>query len=339
MIGVLAVLAILAAVLVPKLIQRIDIAVADQETANLERLAAGLKNHILRNKNIPDQNTWAAVTAAELGLPVSGVLTNARGNPRVYAIDPAFRIGTTNGTLPYTQTNTGSVMAPVSPRLVILSSLNAGIPIPISSGVIDAAGFSNIWNTADGAVPADWTGLWPNNSRYLKMQRLNLASLFYNLALNNNDLTTNRLFSIDIGSGATTSIPSGGGGFGGWFLEGTVVYLYDGTNVTPQVAQVLRRSAAFTFERGFWRGQIFQGLQGNSDNLYDVTTWFLAAPLNANAQPGATPQALVDAMVGFMTNFVNWGNAGFPKFPHDPTLEAVQAAQAILASVSADLIK
>jgi len=56
--------------------------------------------------------------------------------------------------LPYSQTNTGSINFPSSPRVVILSSVGSPLPSGITNGVATSANFTNIWNTADGTVPA-----------------------------------------------------------------------------------------------------------------------------------------------------------------------------------------
>jgi hypothetical protein len=115
-----------------------------------------------------------------------------------------------------------------------------------------------------------------------------------------------------------------------------VVSLFDGNQVVES-RQLLRWPATFVYERGHWRGQIFQGLKLTDDDLYPASTLFLNSAWNANASSGATPAAVVDAMAGYMTNYADWATAGFPG-PGAPTRNAVQAAQAALKSASENLI-
>lgn len=334
LIGVLMVMAILATIMVPPFIERMKMAAAEHESADLQQLAQGLKNHILRNKHIPDEMDWAQVTATELGLQVGDVDTNSKGSPRVYLIDPAFRIGAIDGVLPYTQTSSGSVVEPAagSWRLIILSSLDPAKLIPVSSGVIDAASFAYIWNAADDEVPAGWTGPWLNHGVDVRIQRINLAPLFKRLIVNNYGSPASGVFAID--AGAPGAIPAGG--INTFLIEGTVVTLLD-SNQVLESRHILRRPATFVYERGTWRGQVFQGLHFTDDGIYAASTLFLNSRLNADAASGATPSTLVDAMTGYMSSYANWISADLPG-PGSPAFGALQTAQTTLKNVSANLI-
>src|SRR5437867_7195065 len=94
LIGVLAVMAILAAVLVPSLIRQMDRIAGEQESAALKSFGDALQQSILRKRYIPSASDWATNIAAELGADVANVNTNqARRQPRFFLIDPALRTG------------------------------------------------------------------------------------------------------------------------------------------------------------------------------------------------------------------------------------------------------
>lgn len=180
MIGVLAIMAIMAAVLVPRTVEAILRARGDAETANLVNFETGLRQHIRLNKNIPGNvtlppNTWAADIAAQMGYSAAAVTTNSRGNARRYLVNPGFGV-----LIPYTQNpgTTGLGGAPASPRLLIVGSVGAALPL---LNPITQAQFDEIWNTADGAVPATW-GVWGRGSD-LKIQRIQLGNVFCALNL------------------------------------------------------------------------------------------------------------------------------------------------------------
>src|SRR5438093_9519170 len=92
LIGVLAVMAILAAVLVPSLIRQMDRIAGEQESAALKSFGDALQQSILRKRYIPGASDWATNIAAELGGDVANVSTNARRQPRFFLIDPALII-------------------------------------------------------------------------------------------------------------------------------------------------------------------------------------------------------------------------------------------------------
>src|ERR1051325_8923975 len=97
MLGVLAIMAVLAGTLLPFLIRSIDRIVSDQEIANLNNFDAALQQSIMRNGFVPSYVgfDWAVTLAAELGIQATTVENNVRGQPRYYMVDPAIQIGST----------------------------------------------------------------------------------------------------------------------------------------------------------------------------------------------------------------------------------------------------
>lgn len=330
LIGVMAVISIMASVMMPSLITTLRRAAAERESAELRILARGLTDHIKRNKHIPDEKAWAQAIATELGRQLDSVAATANRSPRLYVIDPALRIGDADGKLPYTQKAGGSI-EPVSPRLMILTSLDRSKTLPFSSGVIDAKEFDAIWNTAEEGVPAGWTGRWKNAGDDLKIQRLSLAPLFRRLILNNFDLSPEGVYAIDDSLSARVS-PNGVNAF---YVEGTAVKLFDRDGVLES-SQVLRQPSTFVYERGTWRGQLFEGLELTDEGVYLANTLFLDSSLNDDALRGVTPAVLTDAITEYMESYANWqsdhpgkGSSGY---------SGVEAAQWKLDMVSADLI-
>src|SRR5713101_1242532 len=84
MIGVLAVIAILLAVLVPALLRQVDRLAGEQEKASLKAIGDALQQNIARNRYIPSGSDWATNAAIELGVNVFNVTTSARALPRLF---------------------------------------------------------------------------------------------------------------------------------------------------------------------------------------------------------------------------------------------------------------
>src|SRR5260221_7536370 len=87
-IGVLALIAVLAALVLPVLVRQIDKTVADQEVTTLQNFGTALPQNIMRNRYIPGPSDWMTNLATELGMNVSDVKTNARNNARFMIVDP-----------------------------------------------------------------------------------------------------------------------------------------------------------------------------------------------------------------------------------------------------------
>jgi len=245
LIGVLAVTAILAGVLVPALIRQMDRIAGDQESAALKSFSDSLQQSIMRKRYVPSATDWATNIATELGVDVSNVTTNARRQPRFFLVDPALRIGNSSSGLPYTQanwvttnlsgslcTNNSALVPALSPRVMMLSSIGRVVPGSITNGIPSSANFNAIWDWSDagGALPATsfaWTG-WPHSDD-LKVQRVSLSPLFVRLLLTTN-ISDRAYFSIDSTNWsdryAVTNYVVASLGRDGYFIKNSVLFLY-----------------------------------------------------------------------------------------------------------------
>ena len=338
LVGTLAVLAILAATLLPVLVSRTDKAVADQEKATLQTFATALQNNILRNRYIPGSNDWAANLAIEVGANVASVSTNAVLLPRYYLIDPALQIGTNAaGTLPYAQSNlfkaiaaTGQMAPPASPRLMIVSSTATRLPATIisGSGTPSSTVFSNLWNWSGNSAtpPAGWPANWNNRGYDLQVQRINLAPLFVHLMLNNYPFNASVLgqYAIDqLATNQAFSNPANTNDVDAYFLQNTLLGLVQdsASGGALQSNQLLNRDATYYYVQGVWRARIMFSLPNSATNwmamamgalFQSTTSVFMQSITNSQAQAGATPTLVVSAMTNFMSAYVSWSNAGFP---------------------------
>src|SRR5262249_2773656 len=90
MVAVIAILAILAAFLVPPLIRQMDYTAGDQESAVLKSFSDALQQSIMRNRRVPGAAgwDWATNIARELGVDVASITNSPRKQPRLFLIDP-----------------------------------------------------------------------------------------------------------------------------------------------------------------------------------------------------------------------------------------------------------
>src|SRR6516225_7556477 len=197
MIGVLAIIAVTASIVLPALIRQTDKAVADLENVSLQSFGTAFQNNVMRTRRIPGLvgNDWATNIAAELGLNLADVTSNVRRQPRLFLLDTNGFAGLLNGPnyAAYVQTNTGT-LAPTNssfnPRIMIVSSLGKAAPNSLAGGTPGTSDFNNLWNwngTAAGfPTTGAWSG-WTGNPNDITVQRINLSPLLVNLYLDYNN--------------------------------------------------------------------------------------------------------------------------------------------------------
>lgn len=310
LIGALAVISIMATVLAPPLLDQIERLMEEHEREELRVLADGLKASIRRTKHIPDQTGWVQAVSAEVGWAESDVLANDWRSERVYLIDPEFRVGPVDGLLPHDQTTAGSIK-PESPRILILSSLDPTKPIPVDDGVPAAGVFDAIWETQEGTAPPGWGGRWIDGGDDLKIQRIHLGALFHQVILNSTNIP---MGSYAIDEGSPVSVP--GGGVSAYFIDGTVLGLFDGGN-TLETREIIDRPASFSYESGGWNGRIFRGAEPADDSIYLASELFVKSA----AHGGAAPVDLKNAMTLFFIRYVAWDGADFSGGGTQPYIE------------------
>ena len=191
-------------------------------------------------------------------------------------------------TLPYTQTNgliNGVSLSNTNNlRLMIVSSMSANPPV--SSRGLDTATFNYYWNT----------NLPPGSD--LLIQRVNLLPLFHRLIFNAEDTNNFGSFVVQSGTASSTNYVLTNAPADAWYLQGTVIGLYDTNNGLPNLEStiVVQADASYVFENTAWRGQL--------------SGWGTNGP----ASPTATPPSAGDAFSTLATWFSATGN----KYPPNP---------------------
>jgi len=163
MIGVLAVMAILAGVIAPNVLRSIDRAAITAEAQTVHNFGSQVRKYLHDYGALPVAGTWSTDIATYAEVSPADVLTNKRQIIRVYLPDPS---------------------APTQ-RIIILSSMKAGLPLPVPAAVTPAQ-FTQIWATQDGSVPASFAASWNGWGDYLVIERVNLTSDYRTIIIQNN---------------------------------------------------------------------------------------------------------------------------------------------------------
>lgn len=259
MVGVLAIVAIIASIITPNLARRISRGNGEKEDATLSVIADALIRHVKANQTIPGSSSWVTNIATQAGLSVNDVRyvnPSDTGNTRVYLIHPSFSPTNSSGTDPlWTQAAAGASSV-TNARLLIVSVHKSGLTLPVSSGrASSASAFDAIWdwnyNESTKSPPSGWNATWTGNGEYLHVQRINLSSLFQRATFSNMHHGTNYPY-YQIGGAAATSMTSTNV-VNAFYVSGTLISLYFTNGTTLQLSHTLRDSVNFIYESSRWR--------------------------------------------------------------------------------------
>ncbi len=195
MIGVIAIIAILASTLAPAIIKDINRAVGESEQENLKILAHGLEIYIRENKIIPAASGWVTAVATISTHSTNKITQNDRFFNRAYYVDPRFFTTIDASFSGYTQTS-GLSNTPNSPRILLVSNLKGNTP----AAPITATGFNAIWDQTTGVALLE--------SEDIKIERINLKGLFHRMILTNDNTTNQPGYKLE--SGTTNSVSTSG---------------------------------------------------------------------------------------------------------------------------------
>lgn len=197
LIGVLAIITILAGVIAPNALRSIERAAVQAEGQSLEAIGDQVKLYLRDQGTLPTSINWTNTLAVYSELSPTELAINRRQNARVFLLDPA--------TFP-------------AERAILLSSMRTGLNLPSSGNINSAARFQDLWNTPEGTLPGpgSWNG-WNNwakvaNSQdFLVMERINLLPVYrteflsFTISLNNNS-TAPCSYHLIPASGAASSV-------------------------------------------------------------------------------------------------------------------------------------
>ena len=335
-IGVLAVLAILSAILAENILTRMREAARQAEATSLATLADTFQESAVRTKYVPAATNITTILAADLAVPVERVQRTAGGNLRWFWVDPSCQVGTAGATLPYTQTAAGSAQ-PSRVRLAILGSV--GTPLPARNDGPTAAEFDGVWNAAPGTVPASLRALWGGLADDLKIQRMDAGTLFCRLVLENVDFINGAPYSVDT-TNTLTTVPAGSRREF-WLLMGSVLNFHY-TDSSLQAREYVMEDVGYTFENGRWGRYLRYGPNRGNGWFGEMVDRFLAAPPPpVGTRRYSTQQWVIDAMYTFLYDFGQWSLDSFyggPPWPHIPGYEQSSAGATGLSSYSGDLL-
>lgn len=201
LIGVMAVIAILAGTLAPGIADNLNRAYSDAERVNMETLAESLQRYVMEQKQIPNANVnnWRPAIASVTAFAESEIEFNDKGYRRRLVFDPRFLTNAVANFGGLTQ-NQGLAAAPFSPRAMLISDLNQNVPAVANN----VATFDAIWNQTGTPTIVE--------SNDVIIERMHFGEMFHRVVLSNQN-TAQPYYRIE--NGGTFTIPAAVGGVDG----------------------------------------------------------------------------------------------------------------------------
>ena len=216
LIAVMAIMAILAGSLAPTIFDQIKRAKAEAESKNLIVIMDNLKTYIQEQKIIPTSSTsnWTQAISSVSNSPINKLEYNSNNFRRRLVFDPQF-LSNVDSNFSGVIQNQGLALEPVSPRIMLISNLNANASSLTNSSSI----FNDIWQQNSSALIKE--------SVDVKIERLNLKNIFNRVVLTNSNPN---LASFQLENGSIVSIPAASVGSDGiisrWVISKTKISLY-----------------------------------------------------------------------------------------------------------------
>ncbi|MFT5467005.1 MAG: prepilin-type N-terminal cleavage/methylation domain-containing protein [Verrucomicrobiales bacterium] len=317
LVGVMAILAILASIAVPQIVKQIDRARLEEEREELTVLGEALQRQVISSRTIPDES-WSTAIASDLAITLEQVETTSARFERIYLTDPEMQIGTGPAVLPYTQAADGSSARPENVRVMLVSSHGLALPDLRAKIAANPDAFGDLWDTPEAVVPAGWPSEWAGEGDRLLIYRIDLSHLFCRLIINSLTASSPPVFSIDDGDPYVVSADH----WSSYYFKETAIGFYN--NAQLEARDLLMEDRSYVYEGGLWRGRLREG-KGSESGFAQALDAFLSSRLSGNSPPGVTQQVVVDAYHHFILTYATWAQAEFPDVTSHEFQAMVQA--------------
>lgn len=292
MMGVMALMAILAAITAENLVTTMKVAARREEDAAMDRFSGAVERMVRRTRMVPANSDLPVALADELGVAVSQVAMNKAGFQRRLVWDPDFRLGPTTNSVPsYVQDSAGSVPL-ANPRLLIVSCLAGQLP-----SISSVAEFGEVWATPLGGVPASWSAM-AGLGADLFIERVGLNSVFRRVVFNNVDPSLNAVYTVDGGTNVTIATTSA---VETWLVADTPIVFFTGGG--EQGREILDEDTSYIYEAGRWNRALDFGRRPAlaAGSFGDLCQRFVNAGVGGNAGTfRANPEAVLEEFHTFL---------------------------------------
>ena len=220
-----------------------------EESLRLERLSKGIEEVIRRSRQIPGTGSWVGAVSDVLNVSTSEVrllrapFSSQPGGQRVLLVSPNFT-PTPTGAGIFTQSVSGisqgaGDVPTADSRLMLVSSSNPGLALPVSEGSPSLGEFNAVWDwkldLSTKAPPSGWPSSWGGQGESLHVHRLSVSNYFHLMSF------SNVLYRLDGGALQSTASTQASR----FLLEGTLLEVFS-TSTNLLEARVITAGGSFS---------------------------------------------------------------------------------------------
>jgi prepilin-type N-terminal cleavage/methylation domain-containing protein len=244
MIGVLAIIAIIASAIVPNIAREVTRAIADAEDMELRSLEDAFLQYISESKSISGVATgqWNVDIAPYLSIPSAKIVTNKGSGTRRLIVRPTNGLGA----FPYSQATrflagvtpqgTLPTAAPLQARFLFVSNLSGNAPV---TNLTDVQ-FDAVWDQT-GTIPAGFT-----ENEKLRLNRIGLVKNFYPVTISCSGIASTPRWSLDAAAAKSLNV----GTFTVYLLQGTRINMFLGASAVGTI--VVTKPLGITSDGTTW---------------------------------------------------------------------------------------
>jgi type II secretory pathway pseudopilin PulG len=307
-VGVLAVLGTLGAIVMPVVQQQIRQAEQQAEAKTMATIGRALEKTILESRTLPGTNDWVDWVAPEVDQPFDRLVNTPGGTPRRLIYHPASAL--IPGGVGRTQTAAGfQNITPGFDRILVVSLLHRDFPQDLNLGSSNV--FEALWNSAPHQAPAGWAASDLPDPDDLTIVRLDLGQLLHQVIINNISENNAAAF-ISVEENATVLAVPRGTPAQPWqrsFIHGT------GLNLHGFLGGIESRELINQDRTLYWTGTGWGTIGGPpgspwSNAVITAVTDFLNASF-PDAKNEQRPRAAIDELYRALWTYMDWAEAGF----------------------------
>lgn len=329
LIGVLAILGILAAVTTESILCKMVATRRRAEAEEMSRIVTCVERLVRRDHQLPAPSDWSRMVAAGLACPISVIQTNSHGAPRLWVPDPAWILAGRGPAMPYLQDAYGT-SKPESIRALLISAPQGAVMDPTGLG------FEAWWQSPPGVIAPG--GGWDRSVHAddVVVERMGFEPLFHRVILNNlsNELTAQ--WAVDRSEDVGSCSP--GRHHEAYYIETSRLLLLDSAGMIQDVVLV-EGPSSWVFYAGRWHRRLGPASEPNPTGRAWIASDLMALP----AFHGMEPVELADAMYDLMGAYIRWSADGFRRVgaavPMSPSHRRVAEAAERLGDVATHFLQ
>ncbi|MCP5516123.1 MAG: type II secretion system protein [Verrucomicrobiales bacterium] len=308
LLGVLAIMVILTASVVPPIFRQMRIAEQQSEAGSVEAIAKAFEQVVRESKVLPGSADWLNLVQTALDRPPQSLGFGAGGCPREMIYHPLCPISPGENANEQTAAGFQSI-PPGFDRVMVVSTVRDSLPtayLPESPKAFEA-----LWNLEPHRRPAGWSAEALPDPDDLQIARIDLNRLMHQVVINNvtSDSSPARISLEENGTVFSIARQEPSVPWQTSFIHGTGLNLH-GPDGQVWARELINGDRTLYYGDNGWGLSPPPGPGDISSTVIPLVEAFLAAEF-PDAKNNQRPRAAIDELYRTLWTYMDWAEAGF----------------------------